>query len=63
MKSTKLNLTMIVPPEDVLLDELADIKGGSGFNICLKGCCGGDSKGKDEDKSTAETAEKLISQQ
>ncbi len=55
MKPAKLNLTMIVPPEDVLLEELTDIKGGAAFNICLKGCCGGDSKGKEKDKTTTQT--------
>lgn len=47
---------MIVPPEDVLLDELTDIKGGAGFSLCIKGCCSGDSedKDKDKDKSTVE---------
>lgn len=61
MKPTKLNLTMIVPPEDVLLNELTDIKGGaSGLKLCFKGCCGGDSKGKD--KTTNETHENLTAQ-
>lgn len=60
MKPTKLNLTMIVPPEDVLLEELTDVKGGSGFNICIKGCCGGDSNTKD--KTTTETPEQLKTQ-
>lgn len=41
----KLNLTTIVAPEDVLLDDLNNIKGGADFNICLKGCIQGDNNG------------------
>ncbi len=49
MKSKKLNLTSIVPANDVLLDELADVKGGSsdGLSLCFKGCTSGDSGGND----------------
>ena len=42
MKHSKMNLTTIVPPEDVLLEELSDVKAGSAFRICLKGCCSGE---------------------
>lgn len=48
MKISKIDIMEIVPANDVLMDDLENIKGGSGFNICLKGCVGGETKPKEE---------------
>lgn len=49
MKVSKINIMEIVPAYDVLMDDLENIKGGNGLNICLKGCVGGDDKKKEEE--------------
>lgn len=41
---TKLNFKEIVPANDILEDEMEFVKGGTDFNLCLKGCVTG---GKD----------------
>ncbi|WP_418895159.1 hypothetical protein [Limibacterium fermenti] len=51
MKISKIDIMEIVPANDVLMDDLDNIKGGreSAFHVCLKGCVGGETKPKEEE--------------
>lgn len=50
--NTNINIMDIVPASDIILDDLDNIKGGEGFNVCIKGCITGEKSGKGSDGSS-----------
>lgn len=60
MKISKIDIMEIVPANDVLMDDLENIKGGNGngsdFSLCIKGCLGGDSKPIEEREEIGENS-------